>query len=215
MVHITVVDDSLDVPMPVKDHWGWPKMDSHWNLPQLIGKQAKVVTFTNCDAAELLINGKSLGTKRLADFPDRMISWTLPYAPGQIEARGIRHGEVEAAHKLQTAGEPAQIHLAADRESIKADGRDLCYVDLQVTDKDGVLVPYANHKISFDLEGPASIVGVDNGDLRSVESYKGQQRHAFHGRAQVIIQAARTPGVAKPSARAHGLPDTHVLIKTN
>ncbi|MBA7676757.1 Beta-galactosidase BoGH2A [subsurface metagenome] len=38
MVHIAVRDDSLDVPAPVKAHWGWPKMDSHWNLPQLKGK---------------------------------------------------------------------------------------------------------------------------------------------------------------------------------
>lgn len=207
IVHIAVIDDSLDVPQPTKDHWGWPKMDSHWNLPQLAGKKVKVATFTNCATAELLINGKSLGTKNLADFPDKMITWTVHYEPGCIKARGIDRGQVRASHQLQTAGEPAQIQLLADRDKIRADGRDLCYVDVQITDQNGVLVPSAGHEIRFNVEGPGAIVGVDNGDLVSMEPYKADKRKAFHGRAQVILQAARKPGTITLKAQTQGLPD--------
>jgi beta-galactosidase len=212
MVHIAVVDDSLDVSKPTKDHWGWPKMDSHWNLPQLAGKKVKVVTFTNCSAVELLVNGKSMGCKRLKDFPDKMITWPVLYKPGRIEARGIDQGYVRAKHKLQTAGDPAQIRLRADRDKIRADGRDLCYVDVQITDKDGVLVPTAKHEIRFTVEGPGEIVGVDNGDLSSMESYKSNKRAAFHGRAQVVIQSARKPGTITLYAHAAGLPARQVVV---
>ena len=213
MVHIAVVDDSLDVSEPTKDHWGWPKMDSHWNLPQLAGKKVKVVTFTNCSAVELLVNGKSMGCKNLKDFPDKMITWSVPYKPGRIEARGIDQGQVRAIHKLQTAGDPAQIRLLADRDKIRADGRDLCYVDVKITDKDGVLVPAAKHEIRFTVEGPGAIVGVDNGNLSSMESYKAKKRTAFHGRAQVIIQSARKPGTIALNAQAEGLPDMQVIVE--
>ena len=212
MVHIAVVDESLDAPEPTKDHWGWPKMDSHWNLPQLTGKKVKVATFTNCSAVELLINGKSMGTKSLDDFPDKIITWTVPYEPGSIEARGIDQGQIHASHKLQTAGKPAQIRLMADRHQIRADGQDLCYVDVQITDKNGVIVPYAEHEIRFSVEGPGAIVGVDNGDLASMESYKAKKRKAFHGRAQIIIQAGRKPGTTTLNVQAQGLPEMQVIV---
>lgn len=212
MVHVAVMDESLDVPAPVKDHWGWPKIDSHWSLPGLIGKQVKVVTFSNCPAVELLINGKSMGQKRLEDFPDKMITWIVPYEAGRIEARGFENGQVGAAHELRTAGEATRISLHADRKEIGADGQDLCYVDVQITDKNGTLVPSAAQHISFSIEGPGAIVGVDNGDLTGTESYKGHERNAFHGRAQVIVQSTRAPGTVVLKAQAAGLSGAQIEV---
>lgn len=214
MVHIVVRDDSLDVPAPTKDHWGWPKMDSQWTLPQLDGKEVEIVTFTNCAAVELLVNGRSSGIKKLADFPDKMMTWTVPYQPGRIEARGLVDGDVAAKHELLTAGKAVQIQLTADRNKLLADGRDLSYVDVEVTDKQGVLVPSAAHEIRFHLQGPAKIVGVDNGDLTSMEPYQAQRRSAFYGRAQAIIQASRKPGVITLRAEAEGLTPAEVVIET-
>lgn len=212
MVHIAVMDDSLDVSEPTKAHWDWPKMDTHWNLPQLEGKHVKVVTFTNCRAVELFVNGKSMGTKELKDFPDKMITWTVPYEPGRIEARGLDQGSVACSHQLQTAGKPANIRLITDREKIRADGRDLCHVEVQIIDEAGILVPTANHEIQFGIEGAGTIIGVDNGDITSMEPYKVKNRKAFHGRALVIIQSAQKSGPIMLKAQAKGLPETKITI---
>lgn len=64
-----------------------------------------------------------------------MISWTIPYEAGRVEARGLVGGEVEATRQLQTAGLPASLRLTADRKIIQADGRDLAYVDVEVVDR--------------------------------------------------------------------------------
>jgi beta-galactosidase len=212
MVHIAVMDDSLDVPIAVKDHWGWPKMASHWNLPQLNGKEVKVVTFTNCHAVEIILNGRSLGTKQLADFPDKMITWKVPAQPGQITARGIDKGNIVCSHQLRTAGKPTRIHLIADRKTIRADGRDLCHVEVKVTDDKGVLVPGAEHLINFSIDGAGKIIGVDNGNLISMEPYKSDKRKVFHGRALVILQSELTPGKLTLEARGQGLRTTKVII---
>jgi len=205
MVHIAVFDDSLDVPAPTKDHWGWPKMASHWNMPLPEGEKVKVVTFTNCPTVELILNGKSYGTKNLADFPDKMITWKIPYQPGTIEARGVKQGTTVCEHQLQTAGKPKQIILIPDRMDIKADQRDLCHVEVKITDEKGVLVPGAHHKLDFQLQGPGKILAVDNGDLTSTESYQAKQRKAFYGRCLIIIQAADTPGPIQLTANAPDL----------
>lgn len=213
MVHIAAVNDSLDVPAATKDHWGWPKMDSHWNLPQLRGRCVKVATFTNCEAVELLMNGKSMGCKQLKDFPDKMITWCIPYKSGRIEARGFVHGHVETTHVLRTAGKAAKIGLAADRATIRADGRDLCYVDVEITDRCGTVVPSAKQQIRFTIDGPGAIIGVDNGDLRSMESFKATKRSAFHGKAQVVVQAMENTGAMVLHAYADGLPGAQVKIE--
>ena len=214
MVHIAVMDKALDVAPATKAHWDWPKMVSHWTLPrQLVGQRVKVATFSTCSAVELLVNGRSAGIKKRADFPDRMITWDVAYEPGRIEARGLEGGEVKASHLLQTAGEPARLRLTADRSVIRADGRDLCYLEVQVTDKDGILVPSAGAQIHFRCGGAGKIVGVDNGDLTSMEPYKGDTRRACYGRAQVIVQAARQPGEIVLQAKAEGLPEAQLTIQ--
>ena len=213
MVHIAVLENSLDVPKPIKDHWDWPRMASHWNLPQLEGKTVKIATFTNCSTVELLVNGKSRGIRNLSDFPDRMITWDVAYEPGVIEARGLNQSQIVATHQLHTAGEPAEIRLISDRDRIDADGRDLCYVEVEICDKEGVRVPSADHEIRFSVEGPGSIAGVDNGDLTSLEAYKTNRRSAFYGRAQAIIQASRKTGRVTLKAEAQGLTPAEVRIE--
>ncbi len=212
MVHIAVKDDGLDVPKPVKGHWGWPKMDSHWTLPCEPGKEVEVLTFTNCHAVELLINGKSIGIKNLKDFPDKMITWKVPYQSGRIEARGIHEKRTVCSHHLQTAGEPARIRLIVDRKKIHADGRDLCNIEVQIIDKKGTIVPSATNEIQFAIEGPGKIIGVDNGDITSMEPFKADKRTAFHGKALVVVQSIKETGKITLIAQNPGLPTEKLTI---
>ena len=104
--------------------------------------------------------------------------------------------------------------LEPDRDSIAADGRDLSFVEVDVVDAQGVIVPQANNKIDFAIDGPGTIVGVDNGDATSHESYKGTSRSAFSGKALVIIQSTTTPGTVNLKATSGSLTAGSVAITT-
>lgn len=215
MVHLVVMDDALDTPRPVKPHWGWPKMASHWTLPALAGKNLKVAAFTNCPTVELFLNGRSLGARNLADFGNNTIFWEgVPYEPGSIEAVGGDGNRALCSHELRTAGEPAEIFLSADRRTILADGRDVCHVEISVVDSAGIRVPDAAHPIGFEVSGQGRIIGVDNGDLSSLESYQGTRRRAFHGRALVILRSTTRPGRIRLKATSPGLSSGAVAIDT-
>jgi beta-galactosidase len=213
MVHIVVLDDSLDVEKETKDHWGWPKMVSHWTLPQLRGKHVKVVTFTNCPNVELRINGKSYGSKKLTDFKNRMITWDVPYQPGNIEAIGVDGKEILCSHELLTAGKAAKIILKPDRSTILADGHDLSHVEVRVVDKNGVIVPDSDVLIRFTLTGPGTIAGVDNGDLWSTASYKGTERKAHRGKCLVIVRSQAHTGRIELSANVDGLVEQKITLQ--
>ena len=63
-------------------------------------------------------------------------------------------------------------------------------------------VPNHDLLISFAVNGPAKLIGVDNGDLRSSEPFKGSSQTTYLGRALALVQSTGTPGTVTLSATA-------------
>ncbi|MDR1331840.1 MAG: DUF4982 domain-containing protein [Tannerella sp.] len=208
---IAVVDQSLDLD-PGKDHWTWPKMASHWTWPQYRGEVLHVQTVTNCEEVELWVNRTSMGRRKLSDYPNNTIEWRAFYVPGTITARGYNGGVEVVSYELSTAGRPAGIELLADRAVLAADGQDLSHVTVRLVDENGVVVPNDDRTVTFTVEGDGRLAGLDNGDLRSSESFKGDTRTTYFGRALAIIQSGRTKGAIRLKARVDGLPEAAVTI---
>jgi len=184
----------------------------HWNWKQ--GEKVDVVAYyNNADEVELFLNGRSQGTKRKQN--DNMhVFWRLPYEPGVLKAVSRKNGRIVLTKEVRTATEPARIVLVPDRKAIKADGVDLSFVTVKVVDKDGTLVPAADNLIKFRVTGAGSIVGVDNGNQISHESFKGKQRKAFHGMALAILQAKQKPGRIVLEATSDNLQSASLVINT-
>lgn len=119
-----------------------------------------------------------------------------------------------ASDKVQTAGAPAALVLKADRAAIVSDGRDLSFVEIDVVDAAGIIVPQASNTIDFAISGPGKLVGVDNGNAISHESYKGTSRAAFSGKALAIVQATTTPGTITLKATSGTLTGSSATITT-
>jgi beta-galactosidase len=116
---------------------------------------------------------------------------------------------------MKTAGNPAGLKLEPDRKEIRADGRDLSFVTVTVTDQSGLTAPRADNRIHFDIEGPGEIVATDNGDPTSFESFQSHERKAFNGLCLAIIRGeSGQPGKIKLTATAEGLKVGAVSIKT-
>jgi beta-galactosidase len=95
--------------------------------------------------------------------------------------------------------------VTVDRDAIRADGRDLAYVEATVVDDEGIRVPRATHEVTFDVSGAGELVGVDNGNLDSDESWVGDSRSAFYGRCIAVLQAGYETGEVAISAASAGL----------
>ncbi|MFJ6708210.1 MULTISPECIES: glycoside hydrolase family 2 TIM barrel-domain containing protein [unclassified Streptomyces] len=132
------------------------------------------------------------------------LTWKVPYQPGELKAVARRAGKVVATDVLRTAGAPHAVRLTADRTSLAADGRALVFVTAEIVDAHGVVVPDAEHLVSFAVSG-GSLAGLDNGRQESAERYQATTRSAFHGRALAIVRAGTRPGSLTVTARADGL----------
>ena len=178
----------------------------NWTWPERAGQVTPVHVFTSGDEAELFLNGKSFGRKKKGQFEYRLRWDDVVYQPGTLKVVAYKNGKRWATDEIKTAGEPAKLKLLADREKISADGKDLSFVTVTVTDKNGVTTPRADNQIHFKIEGPGEIVATDNGDPTSFESFQSHDRKAFNGLALVIIRGiSGQPGAIKVSAESEGL----------
>ncbi|WP_406180966.1 glycoside hydrolase family 2 TIM barrel-domain containing protein [Streptomyces canus] len=141
------------------------------------------------------------------------LTWKVPYAPGELKAVARRNGKVVATDVLRTAGKPHAVRLTADRTSLAADGRSLAFVTADVVDSRGVVVPDAEHLITFAVRG-GSLAGLDNGREESAERYQATTRTAFHGKALAIVRSGTEPGVLEVTASAEGLRAGSAKVRT-
>jgi beta-galactosidase len=135
----------------------------HWNWPGREGQEVLVEAFSNCKEVELFLNGVSLGKQAMK--PNSKLSWLVKYAPGTLSAKGFDgDGKVIAETKVETTGDATQIRLTPDRNTINADGEDVSVFTVAALDAQGRVVPVAQNRVSFSIEGAGKIIGVGNGD---------------------------------------------------
>ena len=84
---------------------------------------------------------------------------------------GTRNGQVVATEEISTTGDPAAVDLSVDRDTIRADRRDVAHVTVKVVDAAGRVHPDADNQITFESQGQGRLIGVDNGDRSDQEDY--------------------------------------------
>ena len=179
----------------------------HWNWSS--GQTIEVRTYTNCDSVELFLNGVSQGVKTMGD--SLHLAWDVPWTPGTILAKGIKSDTV-VYDKMSSAGPAARVQLKPDQTKLVADGKDLVFIEVDITDSNYMLVPNAANTVNFSVSGHGTIVGVDNGNSPTSEPYKANSRKAFSGKCLVIVQTTKTPGSIVITADSNGLSSSSVKI---
>ncbi len=178
----------------------------HWNWPERVGEITPVHVFTSGDEAELFLNGQSLGRKKKGQYEYRLRWDEVKYQPGELKVIAYKNGQKWAEETVKTTGEPAKLDFSADRSKIKADGYDLSFITVRITDKNGMTVPRANNTLQFSIEGPGEIVATDNGDATNLVAFPSKEREAFNGLCLVIVRAKKgEPGTIKLTGKSRGL----------
>ncbi|MGA1983148.1 MAG: glycoside hydrolase family 2 TIM barrel-domain containing protein [Acidobacteriaceae bacterium] len=207
----------------------------HWNWKGREGQFIPVTCYTNCDTVELFINGRSVGVRGY-EFPrygmqdrygniaprdralrttaDLHLSWDVPYEPGTLKAVGTKDGAAVVTMEVSTTGEPAAIRLSADRTEIMADRRDVAHIMVEVLDQQGRVVPMAENEITFDVQGEGKLIGVDNGNPQSHDSYKVNHCKAFNGLCLAVVQSAAKSGSIRIAASSPSLQSAALTVTT-
>lgn len=171
----------------------------HWTWPDRLNQKVPVFVYTNYPKAELFVNGKSMGT-RVKDKSSMLKRYRLMwddviYQPGEIKVVAYDANDKIVAEKIvKTAGETHTIKLTADRKTIKADGKDLSFVTVELLDKNGNLCPRAANLLFFDVVGAGKLKAVCNGDATDQTSFASKYMKTFNGKLVVTVESDTNPG---------------------
>ncbi|MCL7754604.1 glycoside hydrolase family 2 TIM barrel-domain containing protein [Polaribacter sp. Z022] len=187
MVRIAVYDGKAD-DFSTSGRWGSPPMKSNWNLEK--NKKYDLVTYTNCDSVDLYLNGKKIGNKKLKDFSNWIVKWRdVNYKPGTLKAVGIINGKPVCEYVIRTSKKPSSFKFIPKEITT----RKIIQVEVNLTDRKGVLVSHIPTKVNFKINGNAKIIGIDNGDVTDASNFNNTKTGIIkNGRCLVLIQVENT-----------------------
>jgi len=169
----------------------------------------KAVFCSNCDHLKILARADSLESNPwvlIAELdPDRAEFEHLKYPPfvldltkldlhqlriswGDLRAEGYIGGKLAITKSASGSGVDRKFVLQADDQELLADGADTTRVVARVTDEFGAMRVFANDPISFELEGPAKLIGDNPFAL-------------IGGRCAVWVRAGETEGTVRLKAK--------------
>jgi beta-galactosidase len=182
----------------------WPTWES-WSWPGHEGKDMQVEVYSKDEKVRLYLNDTLVGERTCTEAEEYKVTFNLPYSRGTLKAVGVNRIDAADSTILQTAGKPQAVLLTADNKNLTADGQDLSYVEVGVVDNRGTIDPNADNRLMCKVDGPAILAGVGNADLKDTDSYSGNSRKAWHGRALVVIRSTHRAGKITLTVGADGL----------
>lgn len=172
------------------------------------GQTVDVRIASNAPWVELFVNGFSQGRKKRnpATGTELLADYMVPYETGEITAVAYDEHGMEIARKTRHSfGDAKKIEALADKEALNANGNDMAFVEIWVTDDQGHPVENANNRIQVRVEGPGELVGMDNGDSTDYDQYKGESRRLFSGRLLAMVRATDQAGIIRITLSSEGM----------
>jgi beta-galactosidase len=172
------------------------------------GEQKMIKVYSNCDNAELFVNGKSYGSKKRnsQDFPAAGLRWLVPLQAGNNDIRVIAHkgkqtviDEISQQYQTEKWGKPAKLQI----EKIK-DQNGEATVQVKVLDSKGVQCLDAVSWVAFSLSGDGTLID-DLGTSRG-----SRKVQAYNGRAQIGVKTNNGKSVV--GVQSPGLPTVFINL---
>jgi beta-galactosidase len=181
-------------PASPAEHWNWPA-----------GSTVTVSAYTNADEVTLTLNGRPLGTRRRADATDGVLTWSVPYAPGVLTATATNAGKRAAEFTLKTAGAAKRIEFVQDTSAVFDDSRLTKQIEFRIVDEAGVIVPNSDAVVTFEIAGPARLLGAGNGNVNDVDNGKSSMHRTYQGRGLAVVRITGSEGSVTIRGSSPGL----------
>jgi beta-galactosidase len=157
-----------------------------WNYKE--GEKIRVVCYTNCEEAELYINGIKIGDRKRYDTATGIIYWDTPFTAGKLEVLAFTKGIQTASSIIETVGKPTAIAATADKERFSKKG-EVAHVMVTIKDKDGHIVPFADTELSFQVSDNAVLLGTENAATTLPDNFQDNVQRCKNGKLLLYIRS--------------------------
>lgn len=175
--------------------WRGTDVVNSWSWTGCEGKMAEIEVFSDEAQIELILNNKSLGKQPVVDYTAR---FKTIYQPGLLQAIAYNsQGTKVSSSSLSTASDKTVITVCSEKSKISADGNDLAYINISLTDEDGIVKVLEDRKIKVNVVGNGILQAVGSGNPITSESYVGTSFTTYQGRMVAVVRSTCQPGIIK------------------
>jgi len=157
-----------------------------WNYQE--GEKIRVVCYTNCEEAELFLNGQQIGERKAYNKYTGIIYWDLSFAAGKLEVLAYSNGVQSAKSTLETVGKPCFIAAEIDKNRFHRRG-EVVHVTVSIKDKVGHVVSYADNELIFDVSDNIVLLGTENSSGRLPDNFRDNVQRCKNGKVLLYIQS--------------------------
>ena len=136
----------------------------------------------------------------------------IKYAPGTLEAVSYKGNEVISKDTLVTTGPVSTIKLTAEKSEMAADGHSVTYIQAELLDAAGNLVPVADNRLTATVSGAGFLAAFGSANPITAENYTEGTFTAYRGRATAIIRSGYTSGICTLTISGEGLESVSTKI---
>lgn len=210
VVRFAVMDYTIPCNQ-TKEGWDYPRYETHWEFPQFQGAVIPYMIATNCEQVQLYVNEKEFLLKPTAAYSNRTITGYLPYLPGKVTVIGFNNGKEVCRHEVVTPGAAGKLKFEREEQRVQSYPYQML-LKVRTYDWNDNPVFKESAEVHFIVEGPACIMGVDNGDMQSSEPKTEDRIHLYHGKAAVALVVTGA-GRVKVTAYGAGLLPAQTVIE--
>ncbi len=179
---------------PSKSVWRGTNAILSWSWSGCEGNKAEVEVYSDQAQVELLINGKSIGRKKVKECK---ALFKVKYAPGTVTAVAYdASGRETGRSELVSASGP--FGIAVRPEKTEAKTGEIVYVPVNVEGANGIVESNADRKITVTVEG-GELLAFGSANPCTEEQYHTGSFTTYYGRALAIVRAGES-GTVKVNA---------------
>ena len=188
----------------------WRNSDARhsWSWNGFEGEKTNITVYAAGSYVELFLNGRSLGKKRIDAH--KAVFHKIAYAPGELKAIAYHSsGKVIGEDILCSA--KTDLVLSIKPEEEKYDPGKLLYVNIYLTDRNGIREFGKDVEVSVSLEG-GTLIALGSANPAPVKSYQESSQKTYYGCVQAIISPDSEKETMHISAAAKGIEKGSVTI---
>lgn len=171
---------------PAKSVWRGTNALPSWSWQGCEGNKAIIEVYADAATVELLLNGKSLGKKKIKDCK---AIFKTKYAPGTLTAVAYDAGGQELSrNELKSAS--GSIRLVAEPEETAVKAGNIVYIPISLVGQNGVLERNADCKLTAAVEN-GELLAFGSANPRTEERYDSGNFTTYYGCAMAIVRAGQ------------------------
>ena len=183
-----------------------------WTWPGQEGKTANIEVYANAATVELIQDGVLFLGKQ--DVVDCKANFQAIYKPGKLEVIAYdADGSEVGRDELVTAADETKLTISAEEPVIQANGEDLAYIAVEITDNAGIRKMLSDRKVTVTVSGAGTLAAVGSAACRTEESYLGNSFTTSNGRMIAIVRSNGEEGNIYVTAEADNLDAVCIQIQ--